>query len=135
MITVAIIAILAAIAIPAYRNYVIRGQLVDATNGLSALRANMERYYQDNRTYAATGTFTPPCTTPSTVGNFQLSCVVTGTTTFVVQAVGIPAGSTLSGFVFTVDQNGDQATTVTSPPAPGAFQSCTTAWVTKTGGC
>jgi type IV pilus assembly protein PilE len=95
----------------------------------------MERYFQDNRTYAATGTFSPPCTTPYNVGNFQLSCVSTTATTFSVQAVGIPAGSALSGFVFTVDQNDDQATVVTSPPAPASFQSCTTAWVTKTGGC
>ena len=60
MITVAIVAILAAIAYPNYRNYVIRGQLVDATQGLSAVRANMERYYQDNRSYLAVGAFNPP---------------------------------------------------------------------------
>ena len=33
MITVGIVAILAAIAYPNYRDYVIRGQLLDATNG------------------------------------------------------------------------------------------------------
>src|SRR5450631_4724882 len=61
MIVVAIVAILTTIAYPNYRDYVIRGQLVDATQGLSALRANLERYFQDNRTYAAIGPFTPPC--------------------------------------------------------------------------
>ena len=39
MVTVAIIGILAAIAIPSYRDYVLRGQLVDAQNALATLRA------------------------------------------------------------------------------------------------
>ena len=57
MIVVAIVAILTTIAYPNYRDYVIRGQLVDATQGLSAVRANMERYFQDNRTYQPIGAF------------------------------------------------------------------------------
>lgn len=134
MITVGIVAILAAIAYPNYRDYVIRGQLVDASNGLSALRANMERYFQDNRTYASTGTFVSPCTTPYTVGNFTLQCTgVPTATTFTIQAQG--TAGPLSGFVFYVDQNNNQSTVVTSPPAPSDFASCATAWVTKTGGC
>ncbi len=60
MITVAIVAILAAIALPSYRDYILRGQVVDATNGLAGMRADMERFFQDNRTYATTGTFTTP---------------------------------------------------------------------------
>lgn len=78
MITVAIVAILAAIAMPSYRDYVLRGQLVDGTNGLAAMRADMERYYQDNRTYLKTGSFVPPCTATASranvSGTFQLSC-------------------------------------------------------------
>src|ERR1700722_11706839 len=76
MITVAIVAILAAIAIPNYRDYVIRGQLVDATQALAAVRANMERYFQDNRTYLAIAgppAFTPPCTAAIVVyGHFNV---------------------------------------------------------------
>lgn len=135
MVTVLIVSILAAIAYPSYRNYVIRGQLVDATQGLSTMRANMERYFQDNRTYAAVGTFTPPCATSTVVGTFTLTCTGTGAptaTTFIISAQGTTGA--LSGFVFTVDQNDNQATTVGSP-APSAFSSCTTAWVTKAGGC
>ena len=49
MIVVAIVAILAAVAIPSYRDYILRGQLVDATTLLAGTRADMERYYQDNR--------------------------------------------------------------------------------------
>ncbi len=133
MIVVAIVAILTTIAYPNYRDYVIRGQLVDATQGLAAVRANMERYFQDNRSYVTVGVFTPPCTAANVAyGRFNISCAGSTATTFTATAVGIAAP--LSGFTFTVDQSDNQATVV-APPAPASFQSCTTAWVTKTGGC
>jgi prepilin-type N-terminal cleavage/methylation domain-containing protein len=139
MITVAIVAILAAIAYPNYRNYVIRGQLVDATQGLSAVRANMERYYQDNRSYLA-GLTAPPCGTlpavaPVVAGNFTITCASAAANpdVFIATATG-NAGTNAAGFTFTVDQNDAQTTTV-APPAPSAFVNCPNAWVTKTGGC
>jgi prepilin-type N-terminal cleavage/methylation domain-containing protein len=134
MITVAIVAILAAIAIPNYRNYVIRGQLVDATQGLAAVRANMERYYQDNRSYLPVAPFPVPCNaTIIPAGNFDITCAATAAPdTFTATAVG--ARGAVLGFTFTVDQNDNQVTTV-APPAPPAFTGCPTAWVTKTGGC
>ena len=132
MIVVAIVAILTTIAYPNYRDYVIRGQLVDATQGLSAVRANMERYFHDNRTYQPIGAFTPPCAAaPVAYGRFNISCV-NAPSTFVATAVGI--APPLSGFTFTVDQNDAQATVV-GPPAPASFLSCNIAWITKTGGC
>jgi type IV pilus assembly protein PilE len=135
MITVAIVAILAAIAIPNYRNYVIRGQLVDATTALAALRANMERYYQDNRTYASAPGFPNPCAPPQApyaAGKFTISCPTFTAAGFTAQAQGTTGD--LVGFIFTVDQNNTQATVV-APPAPASFTSCPTAWITKTGGC
>jgi len=63
MIVVAIVAILTTIAYPNYRDYVIRGQLVEGTTALASLRANMERYYQDNRTYITSAAFPSPCAT------------------------------------------------------------------------
>jgi type IV pilus assembly protein PilE len=55
MITVAIVAILAAVALPAYGDYVRRGQLPEAFAGMADLRVKMEQYYQDNRNYGAAG--------------------------------------------------------------------------------
>ena len=52
MIAVAIIAILAAIAIPSYSEYVRRGRVTEAISALSGMRVKMEQYFQDNRTYA-----------------------------------------------------------------------------------
>ena len=50
MIAVAIIAILAAIAIPSYSEYVRRGRITEAISALSGMRVKMEQYFQDNRT-------------------------------------------------------------------------------------
>jgi type IV pilus assembly protein PilE len=136
MIVVAIVAILTTIAYPNYRDYVIRGQLTDATTALAALRANMERYFQDNRTYAPAAGFPNPCTAPQvpfTAGKFTIDCPAVTPTAFTARAVG--AAGALAGFTFTVNEANTQVTTVTSPPAPTTFQSCGTAWITKTGGC
>ena len=107
MIVVAIIAILAAIAVPSYRDYILRGQLVDATNGLSTLRADMERYFQDNRQYTAVGAFTPPCATPRTIGSFSVTCTTLTANNYILTATG--SGSTL-GFAFTLTQQAVQGT-------------------------
>lgn len=51
MIVVAIVAILAAVALPAYGDYIRRGQLPEGFAGMSDLRVKLEQYYQDNRNY------------------------------------------------------------------------------------
>jgi prepilin-type N-terminal cleavage/methylation domain-containing protein len=127
MVTVAIVAILAALAYPSYRNYVLRGQLQSATTGLSAVSANMERWFQDNRTYVG-----GPCTTNATYGTFTIGCPTTiNATQYTLQAVG--SGNT-AGFTFYIDQLGNQTSTVAAP-APSGWTSCTLGWETKQGQC
>lgn len=109
MIAVAIVAILAMVALPSYRDYLIRGRLVDATNALSATRARMEQHFQDNRTYNTVGTFTAPCLTNQTAGEFTIICPAAPTAVaYTIRATG--SGST-AGFVFTINQDGTQVTT------------------------
>lgn len=135
MITVAIVGILAAIALPSYRDYILRGQLTDATNLLSAGRANMERYFQDNRTYAATGTFVPPCdasvaAASRTQGSFVMSCAspAPDASSYTLTATG--SGAT-NAFVYTVTQNDTRATTISSGAAwPARTATC---WLLKKG--
>ena len=55
MIAVAIVAILVAVALPSYRDHILRGQLADARNLLSSTAARLEQFYQDNRNYGSTG--------------------------------------------------------------------------------
>ncbi len=60
MIVVAIIGILAAIAVPSYREYVQRARAADATGVLADMRIRMEQFFQDNRTYVG-----GPCAAPA----------------------------------------------------------------------
>ncbi|KQW02671.1 fimbrial assembly protein [Rhizobacter sp. Root1221] len=131
MIVVAIIAILASIAIPSYRDYIIRGQLTEATTALSGYRAKMERHFQDNRDYRTVGTFVTPCALGNdasrTIGKFVVSCAGTPTsTTYIVQAVG--TGS-MSGFTLSVNEKDEQK----SDAGPAGYGVCARHWILKRG--
>lgn len=52
MVVVMIIGILAAIAMPNYNDYILKGKLAEAMSLLSELQVRQEQYYQDNRTYS-----------------------------------------------------------------------------------
>src|SRR4029450_11931175 len=84
MIVVAIVAILAAVALPSYRDYIVRGKLVEGTNALASLRARLEGSSQDNRTYLTVGKgIVSPCDTIPAAGTFSVRCTqVTATTYF-----------------------------------------------------
>lgn len=128
MVGVAIVAVLAGIAYPNYRDYVVRGNLADASNGLATLRAQMERHYQDNRTYATVGSFTTPCAAPAasrTFGNFVVACPVAPTATgFTLVATG---SGPVNGFVFTINESDVRATT----GAPSGWSTCASKWILK----
>ena len=137
MITVAIIGILAAVALPSYRDYILRGQLVDATNLLATNRASMERYFQDNRTYANVGTtFITPCdnaipVAQRTQGKFVLTCDgAPGPVGYSLVATG---SGPVAAFSFRVDQAGTPGTTIAAggPWAAGTY-AC---WYVKKGSC
>lgn len=126
MLVVAIIGILTAVALPSYKDYVIRGKIPQATSGLAAKRVQMEQFFQDNRTYA-NGT---ACTNDTATSQyFTFSCSgVPDSSGFVLQAVG--TGS-MAGFNYTVDQNNTKTSTIT---AAGWAASSTSCWITKKGG-
>ena len=86
MIVVAIIGILAAIAYPGYKDYVLRSKISEAVGAMETLRNDMERFYQDNRTYAGA---TAPCATTRSVEAFDLACSGTrDNKEFTIQASG-----------------------------------------------
>ena len=110
MIAVAIIGILTAVALPAYRNYMIRGKLVEGVNGLAALRTQMEQYYQDNRQYTdVSASIKSPCSTSTTSGSFTLTCPSANLTTVAYKLVATGSGMT-SGAVYSVDNTNAQST-------------------------
>jgi prepilin-type N-terminal cleavage/methylation domain-containing protein len=130
MIVIAVVAILAAIAIPSYRDYILRGKLVDAHNALSDFRVRQEQFYQDNRRYDGAGLGGCGAATP-TSKYFTFGCVPDGTTpsqTYVATATGIAAQGT-GGFAFTINEANARATTVTAPASTNGWSSNGACWV------
>lgn len=112
MIAVAIIAILASIALPAYNNYVMRGKLTEAFGTLGDFRVRMEQFYVDNRNYGTAG---GACGAASPSGQyFTYTCVVgSPATTYTATAtnnsnVGLGASG---DYVYTISEAGTQNTT------------------------
>jgi prepilin-type N-terminal cleavage/methylation domain-containing protein len=137
MIVVAIVAILSAIAIPAYRDYVLRGKLLDGSSGLSAFRVDMERYFQDNRTYLPTSSpaFVPPCdasvpVAQRTVGTFVITCSVISATYYTLSAAG---SGTTNGFTFTLTQQGIRGTDTVPSTDTSWGTAPATCWLLKRG--
>ncbi len=134
MIVVAIIGILAAVAMPSYSDYVTRGYLTEATSALPAARANLEQYFQDNRTYKDAGTFTSPCTRIQNgtlnTARWIFTCPVPATdTTYKVTATGQgPA----AGFAYSIDQDNVQKTETFTKTGWGSGSA--TCWSVKRGG-
>lgn len=118
MIAIAIVSILAAVALPAYQDYVMRGNIPEATAGLGQGRIVMEQWFQDNRSYDGA-----PC--PANGKNFDFGCA-TSATAFTMTATG--KGS-MAGFTFTIDQ--DNVRTSTTP----SWGNSTTCWMTRKGEC
>lgn len=129
MVVVVIVGILAAVAVPAYQDYVIRAKVPDATSALAAKRVQMEQYFQDNRTYVG-GTACNNDTTTSRY--FTFSCpVAAAATTYTLQASGT---GTMAGFTYTIDDTNTKTSTIVAP-APTAWQAnSASCWITKQGG-
>lgn len=131
MITLAIIAILASVALPAYTSYLKRGRIPDATSNLAAKRVKMEQFFQDNRTYVG-ATAGNNDTTTSQYFDFSASDAggtdSRSATGYTLYARGKGA---MTGFTYTVNQANAKSTTVTGVSGWTGNSSC---WVTKAGG-
>jgi type IV pilus assembly protein PilE len=129
MITVAIIGILAAIALPSYSDYALRGKLVAPTNALLAMRVSMEQYYQDNRTYLdVSAAIKSPCSgTLADVDKFTMTCPNWTATTYRLLATG-QTGSTTAGITFDITNADVRSSTISKWSVSNA--AC---WIMKRG--
>lgn len=134
IIAVLVVAILAAIAVPPYRDHIRRGKIVEATTGLADLRVKLEQYFQDQRTYVgacAAGTVAP-LPSPSGSRYFTFACPTLTATTYTVTATGV-AGQGMNGFVYQVNEQNVQSSTMSADAASAGFVSNAACWITRKG--
>ena len=130
MVVMAIIGILAAIAIPAYRRYVVRANRADAKTALLGTAQQLERCYTNSTPYAYnSATCTATVTLPFTVasGTYSISAVRTAAA-YVLTATpqGPQAADDLQCASFRLTQAGAQSVSGTlsgTPTCAGAAES------------
>lgn len=117
MVVVAIIGILAAVALPAYNDYIIRGRLAEATSTLPDARVKMEQFFQDNRTYVG-----GPC--PAQTTSFTFACSNLTASTYTITATG---RGNISAYSYTINESNTRASTT-------PWGNSTSCWVVNKGG-
>jgi type IV pilus assembly protein PilE len=132
LITVTIIGILAAIALPSYEYVVTRSRIIEATTALGDMRSQMEKAFMDNRTYesapgvcwvaGAIATFNA-----NAENKFGLACVPTATT-YTVTATGV-AGGPMAAFTYTINEQNVKQTAATK-----WGKTSLTCWVSRSDG-
>ena len=107
MVAVLVVGILAAIAIPSYRSYVLRATRAEAKQALLARASDLERCYTRNNTYmnaAAT-----PCPVAANLANpsvgikYKVQAQKLAANTFVLQAVPVNGQQADNCGTFTLD--------------------------------
>lgn len=127
LVVIAIIAIISAVAVPNYSDYITRARVSESTSALAAYRIRLEQYYQDNRSYGgeACGVAAPQATR-----FFSYACELRLEGQGYLASAAGAAGTSTASFTFTLDQDGARATT-TLPAAWGsADQPC---WILARG--
>lgn len=110
LITIGIVSILAAVAVPAYSLYIQRARVVPALDALSALGTRMEQRFQD------AGRYTCPVAS-STAGDFRIDCRTSPDgQSFDARATG---NSVVRGFVYTINGQGVRTTLAHPRGLPG----------------
>jgi type IV pilus assembly protein PilE len=124
MVTVAVIGILSAIALPSYGSYVMRSKIPAGLQTLAAYQARMEQAYQDTGSYGSAA-----CTAAiPVVSNFTLGCTLSAAGQgFTATVVG---SGPVAGVSFAVDQDGNRLTLAHPNGIP--TQSC---WTIRGGTC
>ena len=119
MIVVAIIAILAAIAIPAYQDYTIRAQVSDGLSLASGSKTAVAEYYQNRGAYPTDNALAGVATSTSIRGNFVTQTNIANgviTVTYGYQANARISASTVT--LTPTDRGGSTEWDCTSTIAP-----------------
>ena len=129
MIVVAIVAILAAIALPNYAEYVRRGKIIEATSGLSDVRQRYEQFFLDNKTYLGGCLVIKPIVAPG-VKAFDIDCTAgESASTYIGTATGRPSEGMDAQFLYTINQNN-----LKTSAGPGGKYTSGNCWATRPDG-
>jgi type IV pilus assembly protein PilE len=118
MVTVAIVAILASIAIPAYGRYLMRSRRSDAQQFMTAISNRESQYLLDARAYATSlgstglnmsGVDGWTCETSCTNGTYTISAALEGTG---FSITGTPSGKQTSDGILNLKSTGARTRTV-----------------------
>ncbi|RZA33937.1 MAG: prepilin-type N-terminal cleavage/methylation domain-containing protein [Lysobacteraceae bacterium] len=123
MITVVVIGILTAVALPSYNNYLLRARLTEAFTGLAGVQPKMEQHWANNRSYAGFDAAALKLM-PQNSEHFTFTLTTATASAYVLTATG--AGGA-NGFIYTLDQNGKRATT----GVPAGWTSNANCWVDR----
>lgn len=131
MITIAIVAILVAAALPSYQSYIRRGQLQEGFSQMSSFQLKMEQYYQDNRFYQDLNTSSecPTALVASlTSRHFTFNCTLTNPQSYSLQATG---RNTTLGYDYSIDQASNRKTLKFA----GAERNALNCWADRSAAC
>ena len=117
MMVVAIVAILAAIALPNYSDYIKRGKIIEATSALGDVRTRYEQFFLDHRTYVGGCDVIKPVV--NTARAFDIDCPGESATTYSGIATG-RAAEGMTNFVYEINQLNVHKTTNTGWGATSA---------------
>ncbi len=133
MITVAIIGILSAIALPSYSQYVLRTRLSSGFAALGTMELTAEQYWANGvvRTYVGLDALdgTKPRYLPAETPYFKYEASALTVSTYKFKAIG---KGKLLGFVYSLDQEGTKKTDAV--PVGSGFTTNDTCWVDRKGG-
>jgi type IV pilus assembly protein PilE len=129
VIVFALIATLAAVAVPTYADHVRRSRIVEAVTRLADHRVRMEQYFLDYRRYddgaGNCGLAVPPL---AATDAFAYACTAS-TGSYTVSATGMPAKG-MQGFIYTVDETDARRT----PAVPDGWVASRSCWVLRRDG-
>jgi type IV pilus assembly protein PilE len=113
LITIVIVGILAAVAIPSYSNYMVRARRADAKTALEQLRASQEMFRAERGSYSTDLTLAQLVNSwgvPNISGDYAIILNSASATGFRAEAQPTTARQTSDGSLF-IDQNGNKTPT------------------------
>jgi type IV pilus assembly protein PilE len=136
MIAITVIAILSAIAIPSYTDYIRRARITEATSALASMQVKFEQYFQDNRTYALACTVAPAVSVamrPVDTTLFTYLCPVLNGQQYTITATGV-AGSAMANFTFQLSMAPATGVVRSTTNVPAGWVTSANCWVFKRDG-